>query len=95
MLWYVSSHFIFCAQSFLLMILSDRAVVFYFFAILSFTLRPTTDDHTMPLSLTILLQVTIVGTTLFDLICFFCIWITWTKYREGYYAASVTVGAQV
>lgn len=65
----------------------NRALIFYFFAILRFTMHPIdipSDDYRMPLTLTILLQVAITISTLSDLICLICTYTTLKGYGDGY-----------
>jgi hypothetical protein len=64
-----------------------KALLFYFFTILSFTLRPTnstSEDHEMPFTLAIILQATITTSTLSDLICFVSIWNTLKGHKMKY-----------
>jgi hypothetical protein len=64
--------------------LLDRSLIFFLFAVLSFTLRLTDfvpDNHTIALPLLITLRVLIVTSLVMDAACLFGIWVTLRKYK--------------
>jgi hypothetical protein len=68
--------------------LLDRALLFYLFALLSFTMRLpdfTLDgEHHMPPPLAIILRVTITLSTIADAVCLLRIWVTLRRYNSVY-----------